>query len=100
MRIAYLPDGTAVPDYEPGDLVRLLRDEPGDPATAHAGEWGAVVRNRGAGGIDVRLAGHSRPRTDLLPVVSGLPPSLLVPCDRQGLRIDLQRDLRQARRRG
>jgi hypothetical protein len=100
MRVTYLPDGTAVPVYEAGDLVRLLRDEPGDPVTAHAGEWGMVERNRGSAGIDVRLAGHSRPRTARMPVASGLPPSLLVPCDRLGLRIDLQRDLRQARRRG
>ena len=100
MRVTYLADGTAVPVYEPGDLVRLLRDEPGEPVTALAGEWGVVVRNRGAAGVDVRLAGHSRPRTAPMPVASGLPPSLLVPCDRQGLRIDLQRDLRQAGRRG
>ncbi len=100
MRVTYLADGTAVPVYEPGDLVRLLRDEPGDPVTALAGEWGAVVRNRGSAGIDVRLAGHSRPRTSRMPVASGLPSSILVPCDRLGLRIDLQRDLRQARRRG
>jgi hypothetical protein len=100
MRITYLADGTAVPVYEAGDLVRLLRDEPGELVTARAGEWGMVVRNRGSGGIDVRLAGHSRPRTTRMPVASGLPPSLLAPCDRLGLRIDLQRDLRQARRRG
>ncbi|WP_198372969.1 hypothetical protein [Roseomonas rosulenta] len=100
MRITYLADGTPVPDFERGDLVRLLRDEPGEPVTAQAGEWGMVLRNRGAGGVDVRLAGHSRPRTAPMPVAIGLPPSLLVPCDRHGLRIDLQRDLRQARRRG
>jgi|LNFM01.1.fsa_nt_gb hypothetical protein len=100
MRITYLADGTAVPVYEAGDLVQLLRDEPGDPVTALAGEWGAVIRNRGAAGVDVLLAGHSRPRTARMPVASGLPPSLLAPCDRLGLRIDLQRDLRQSRRRG
>jgi hypothetical protein len=100
MRITYLADGTPSPIYEPGDMVRLLRDEPGEIVTAHAGEWGVVVRNRGAGGVDVRLAGFSRPRTADLVIASGLPPSLLVPCDRQGLRLELQRDLRQARRRG
>jgi hypothetical protein len=98
MRVTYLADGTAVPVFEPGDLVRLLRDEPGDLVTAHAGEWGEVIRNRGAAGIDVRLAGHSRPRTARLPVASGLPASILAPCDRSGLRVDLQRDLRAARR--
>ncbi|WP_137125239.1 hypothetical protein [Roseomonas sp. HF4] len=100
MRIAYLDDGSAVPDYEPGDLVRLLRDEPGDPVTAHAGEWGEVIRNRGIAGVDVRLAGHSRPRTDPLPIATGLPSRILAPCDRAGLRIELQRDLRQTRRNG
>lgn len=100
MRVTYLPDGTPVPLHEPGDMVRLLRDEPGDPVTAHAGDWGVVVRNRGAAGVDVRLAGHSRPRTARMSVASGLPASILAPCDRQGLRIDLQRDLREAHRRG
>jgi hypothetical protein len=98
MRITYLADGTPMPVYEPGDFVRLLRDEPGEVVTARAGEWGAVVRARGAEGIDVMLAGHCRPRTVDLPMATGLPPSILVPCDRFGLRIDLQRDLRQARR--
>jgi hypothetical protein len=100
MRLSYLADGTAVPVFEPGDLVRLLRDEPGPPVTARAGEWGAVIRNGGPQGVDVRLAGHSRPRTARMPVATGLPASILVPCDRTGLRIDLQRDLGQARRRG
>jgi hypothetical protein len=98
MRLTYGPDGTPVPVYEPGDFVRLLRDEPGQPVTAHAGEWGEVIRNRGAGGVDVRLAGHSRPRTATLGVASGLPSYILEPCDRRGLGLDLQRDLRQARR--
>lgn len=98
MRIAYLADGTAVPVYEPGDLVRLVRDEPGDPVTAHAGEWGEVIRNHGRAGVDIRLAGYSRPRTDRIPIATGLPSRILVPCDRAGLRIELQRDLRQTRR--
>jgi hypothetical protein len=98
MRVTYLADGTPVPVFEPGDLVRLVRDEPVAPVTARAGEWGVVVRNRGADGIDVRFAGHSRPRTARLPVASGLPASILMPCDRHGLGIELQRDLRQAGR--
>jgi hypothetical protein len=100
MRISYNLDGRAVPVYEPGDLVRLERDEPGEPVTAHAGEWGVVVRNRGADGVDVRLAGHSRARTTRMPVATGLPSWILAPCDRHGLRVDLQRDLRAARRGG
>ena len=97
MRITYMPDGRALPIYEPGDFVRLVRDEPGDLATAFAGDWGEVVRNRGAQGIDVRLAGYCRPRSSDLPMVTGLPSYILVPCDRSGLRIEFQRDLRRAR---
>lgn len=82
--------------FEPGDFVRLLRDEPGDPVTARAGEWGHVVRNAGPAGIDVRLAGFSRPRTTELPMATGIPASILVPCDRRGVGIALQRDLRTA----
>jgi hypothetical protein len=100
MRVTYLKDGTPLPVYEPGDLVRLLRDEPGPVVTAQAGEWGEVVRNRGAAGLDIRLAGHSRPRTALMPMATGIPASLVVPCDRLGLRIELQRDLRHGGRRG
>lgn len=100
MRITYLQDGTPVPVFEAGDFVRLLRDEPGDPVTARAGEWGKVVRNAGPAGIDVRLAGFSRPRTTELPMATGIPASILAPCDRRGLGISLQRDLRQGGRRG
>lgn len=100
MRIAYLPDGTPMPVFEPGDLVRLIRDEPGDVVTARAGEWGEVLRNGGAEGLDIRFAGYSRPRTTDLPVALNVPSSRVVPCDRRGLRIELQRDFRQAARKG
>lgn len=103
MRIAYREDGTAMPIYEPGDYVRLVQDEPGPIVMARAGEWGAVLRNRGVAGLDIRLAGHSRPRTTDIPIASGIPSRIVVPCDELGLRIDLQRDLRRdgrgARRR-
>lgn len=58
MRITYQLDGTPVPRYEAGDMVRLVRDEPGPLVTAHAGDWGEVLRNNGAGGLDIRLAGY------------------------------------------
>lgn len=99
MRIRYLRDGTPVPVFEPGDLVRLLRDEPGEIVTARAGEWGEVVHNRGLEGLDIRLAGFSRPRTTDLPMALNIPASLVVPCDRRGLRIELQRDFRHAQGR-
>lgn len=98
MRITYLRDGTAQPVFEPGDFVRLVRDEPGPEVTARAGDWGRVVRNQGARGLDVLLAGHSRPRTTDMPMVTGIPARLVVPCDRMGVGIGLQRDLRRHER--
>lgn len=100
MRVTYLRDGTPAPVLEPGDFVRLVRDEPGPDVTAFAGAWGQVLRNRGALGLDIRLGGHSRPRTTDIPDVTGLPARLVVPCDRRGLRLDLQRDLRHRPLRG
>lgn len=79
MRIIHRADGTSMPAYEPGDCVRLARGDPGPLTMAITGEWGRVLRNRGADGLDIRLAGHSRPRT------GGLPARLVQPCDRQGL---------------
>ena len=98
MRITYRRDGTPVPVFEPGDLVRLMTDEPGPLPMAFAGEWGCVLRNRGTEGLDIRLAGYSRPRTSDLPDITGLPPRLVLPCDRRGLTLGLQRDLRRAAR--
>ncbi len=98
MRITYRRDGTPVPVYEPGDLVRLQADEPGPNPMAFAGEWGSVLRNRGVDGIDIRLAGYSRPRTSVLPDITCLPPRLVLPCDRHGLALGLQRDLRRTAR--
>jgi hypothetical protein len=34
-----------------------------------------------------------------MPLATGVPSSLVVPCDRLGLRIDLQRDFARVRRR-
>ncbi len=98
MRITYRSDGTPVPIYEPGDFVRLRGDDPGPLPMALAGEWGCVLRNRGNGGLDIRLAGYSRPRTSDLPDVTGMPARLVLPCDRQGLSLAFQRDLRRALR--
>jgi len=100
MRITYRPDGTALPVYEPGDLVRLIRNEPGEIVTAFAGDWGEVIRNKGADGLDIRLAGFSRPRSSDLPLATGIPPGFVVPCDRRGRPLSLQRDLRQRQARG
>lgn len=96
MRITYLNNRTSGPVFERGDFVRLLRDEPGDPVAAGAGEWRRGVFNAGPAGMDVRLAGFSCPRMTELPMATGIPASILVPCDRCGLGISLKRDLRQA----
>jgi hypothetical protein len=93
MRISYQLDGTPVPRFEPGDMVRLVRDEPGPLVTAHAGDWGEVMRNHGSGGLDIRLAGYSRPRNAAMPIATGVPASYVWPCDRSGVRLRLQRDL-------
>lgn len=93
MRITYRRDGTAVPIYEPGNFVRLLGHEPSPLAMALAGEWGCVLRNHGPGGIDIGLAGYSRPRNAPMPIATGVPASYVAPRDRNGVRLRLQRDL-------
>lgn len=100
MRFTYLRDGTPVPLFEPGGFVPLVPDEPGPDETAFAGEWGQVLRNGGAQGLDVRLAGHCRPRTTDIADVTGPPARLALPCDRRGLPLDLQRDRRHHPLRG
>lgn len=95
MRVSYLLDGTPVPIFEAGDMVRLTRDEPGDPVTARAGDWGSVMRRWPDGGIDIRFAGYSRPKGASLPIATHVPSSILVPCDQRGVRLRLQRDLRR-----
>lgn len=93
MRITYQLDGTPVPQFESGDMVRLVRDEPGPMVTAHAGDWGEVMRNHGAGGLDIRLAGYCCPRNAPMPIATSVPASYVAPCDRSGVRLRLQRDL-------
>ena len=43
MKLDYRPDGWSLPILEVGDLVRLVRDEPGLEPTAFGGEWGRIV---------------------------------------------------------
>ncbi len=95
MLIRYRLDGTPEPIYEPGDFVRLVRDEPGPLVTAHAGEWGQVVRNASRGSLDIRFAGYSRPRHAAMPLATAVPASCVVPCDRRGVPVQLQRDLKR-----
>lgn len=99
MRIEYSRDGLPTPVYEPGDFVRLRRDEEGDVVTARAGDWGQVMRVE-QGNLDIRFAGHSRPRTSHLPVARDVPAWIVEPCDRRGRSMQLQRDLDRGRARG
>jgi hypothetical protein len=94
MRVTYRDDGSPVPIYEAGDMVRLVRDEPGPIVTARAGEWGEILRVRGRDGLDIRFAGYSRPSNALMPVATAIPASYVAPCDRRGVPLRLQRDLK------
>jgi hypothetical protein len=69
--------------FEVGDLVRMRRDEQGEFVTAQAGEWGKVTGASG-GHLDIRFAGHSRPKTASMPVARGIPERLVEHCDRTG----------------
>jgi hypothetical protein len=96
MRIEYSREGYATPVYEAGDYVRLKRDEEGEIITAQAGDWGQVMRVA-QGSLDIRFAGHSRPRTSHMPMGRDIPAWLVEPCDRQGRTMTLQRDLDRRR---
>ncbi|MBR0647003.1 hypothetical protein [Plastoroseomonas hellenica] len=98
MRIEYSREGLPTAIYEPGDFVRLRRDEEGEVVTARAGDWGQVTRVE-HGNLDIRFAGHSRPRTSDLPVARDVPAWIVDPCDRRGRITQLQRDLDTARAR-
>ncbi|HEY4253263.1 MAG TPA: hypothetical protein VGM87_18785 [Roseomonas sp.] len=92
MRIDYSREGFPTPVYEAGDFVRLRRDEEGEVITARAGDWGQVTRVE-RGSLDIRFAGHSRPRTSPLPIARDVPAYIVEPCDRRGRVMQLQRDL-------
>jgi hypothetical protein len=87
MKFSYDDDGRVTPILEVGDMVRLVRDEPGPAPTASAGEWGRVLRLNARGRLDIQLAGFSRPRGVALAVVSDIAPINVIPCDNKGLAI-------------
>ena len=62
MKLDFNADGRPIPILEVGDLVRLTRDEAGPDPTALAGEWGRIRRITDRGGLEIVLAGYSRPR--------------------------------------
>ena len=88
MRIDSRPDGSQIMIPETGDLVRLTRDEAGPIVTAHAGEWGRILRVTSRNTLDIQLAGFSRPRGAAMALVSDFPAINVVPCDGRGLPTD------------
>ena len=86
MRIDTRPDGSQLVVPEKGDLVRLTRDEPGPIVTAHAGEWGRILRVTNRNTLDIQLAGFSRPRGVALGVVSDIATTNVIPGYAKGLR--------------
>jgi len=96
MRIAYTREGQPLPVFEPGDVVRIKRDDIGAPIAYRAGEWGSIVAVE-ALTADILLAGFSRPANAMLPHARGVPASWLAPCDERGAAILLdQRDVRRS----
>jgi hypothetical protein len=53
MKLDFNADGRTIPILEVGDLVRLTR--------AEAGKWGKIRRLSERGGLEIVLAGYSRP---------------------------------------
>jgi len=85
MKIGYHPDGKAyVITYEAGDLVTLLRDEPGPYSTGKAGDWGRVTAVDAVGCLTILLAGYSLPPSAALRSLSGLPARMVMACDARG----------------
>jgi hypothetical protein len=89
MKLDFHADGRPIPILEVGDLVRLIRDEAGPDPTALAGEWGRIRRITERGGLDILLAGYSRPRGVAMAMVSNIAATNVIPCDHRGLALDL-----------
>ena len=89
MKLEYLADGRPIPVFEVGDLVRLTRDEAGPVPTAQAGEWGKIRSISDRGRLDIVLAGFSRPRGVALAMVTDIPATNVIPCDRRGVALEL-----------
>jgi hypothetical protein len=84
MRIMTGHGGVEVYLYEPGDLVRLTRDEDGPMVTAFAGDWGRVLKVHGDGSLDIKFAGYSRAKDAQLMRAVAVARSRVEPCDEEG----------------
>jgi hypothetical protein len=89
MKLDYRPDGRIIPILEVGDLVRLVRNEPGPEPTALAGEWGRIVKIKPLGRLDIQLAGFCRPRSVAMALARDIMMINVVPCDAKGLPVRL-----------
>ena len=92
MQLGYGTDGKPyVSRYEVGDLVRLRVNESGDHAMGKAGQWGSVtaVQDRPGGLLDIQLAGYSEGKTSALQRLTGIPRSIVIPCQTNGAPLDL-----------
>ena len=89
MRVMYGQGGAEIVFYEPGDLVRLCRDEDGPLVTAFAGDWGRVLKVHPDGSLDIKFAGYSRAKDANLVRAVAVARSRVEPCD------DLGRPLRR-----
>lgn len=89
MKLDYRPDGRIIPILEVGDLVRLVRNEPGPEPTAFGGEWGRIVKIKPLGRLDIQLAGFCRPRSVAMAVARDIMMINVVPCDAKGLPLRL-----------
>jgi hypothetical protein len=89
MELDFHADGRPIPILEVGDLVRLTRAEAGLDPTALAGEWGRIRRITERGGMEIVLAGYSRPRGVALAMASDIPATNVIPCDHRGLALEL-----------
>ena len=89
MKFDFRADGRPIPILEVGDLVRLTRAEAGPTPTAHAGEWGRILRITERGALDIELAGYSRPRGVFMSMVRDIPATNVIPCDHRGVALEL-----------
>ncbi len=84
MRIMHGQNGAEIYVYEPGDLVRLRRDEDGPMVTAFAGDWGRVMRVHPDGSLDIKFAGYVRAKDANLVRAVSVARSRVEPCDELG----------------
>jgi hypothetical protein len=86
MKLIYEPDGTPrILAYDPGDLVRLVRDERGAAAMGRAGDWGKVEHRTPSGYLTIRIAGFSEPTHSTLVRLTDIAAGSVQPCNRRGV---------------